>query len=148
MKPQLKKIGIKVNLIAPADFMNWYTTLAKWEHDMSTNNIFGWGDPVIGIHRLFMSTNIKHQVWTNTAGYVNKEVDALLNAAAVENDMNKRKALYAEFQKIVAEEMPVYFTIEDAFHTASNIELMNTPTGIWGGMGTLDGVYWKNGKAP
>jgi len=148
MKPQLKKIGIKVNLKAPADFMNWYMTLAKWEHDMSTSNIFGWGDPVIGIHRLFMSTNIKHQVWTNTAGYVNKEVDALLNAAAVESDMNKRKALYAEFQKIVAEEIPVYFTIEDAFHTASNAELMNTPTGIWGAMGTLDGVYWKNGKAP
>jgi peptide/nickel transport system substrate-binding protein len=148
LKPQLKKIGIKINLKAPADFMNWYTNLAKWEHDMSTSNIFGWGDPVIGIHRLFMSTNIKHQVWTNTAGYVNKKVDGLLNAAAVENDMNKRKALYAEFQKIVAEDVPFYFTIEDAFHSAFNKELMDYPTGIWGAMGTLDGMYWKNGKAP
>ncbi len=148
MKPQLKKIGIKINLKAPADFMNWYMTLAKWEHDMSTSNIFGWGDPVIGIHRLFMSTNIKHRVWTNTAGYVNKKVDSLLNAAAVENDMNKRKALYAEFQKTVAEEMPVYFTIEDGFHTAYNKELMDSPIGIFGAMGTLDGIYWKNGMAP
>jgi peptide/nickel transport system substrate-binding protein len=148
MKPQLKKIGIKVNLKAPADFMNWYMTLAKWEHDMSTSSIFGWGDPVIGIHRLFMSTNIKHRVWTNTAGYINKKVDGLLNAAAVEKDMNKRKALYAEFQEIVAEEMPVYFTIEDGFHTALNKELMDNPTGIFGSMGTLDRMYWKNGKAP
>jgi len=148
LKPQLKKIGIKINLKAPADFMNWYMNLAKWEHDMSTSNIFGWGDPVIGIHRLFMSTNIKHQVWTNTAGYVNKEVDGLLNDAAVENDINKRKALYAEFQKIVAEDLPVYFTVEDAFHTAFNKDLMGIPTGIWGSLGTSDSMYWKNGKAP
>jgi peptide/nickel transport system substrate-binding protein len=97
MKPQLKKIGIKINLKAPADFMNWYMTLAKWEHDISTSNYFMWGDPVIGIHRLFMSTNIKHQVWTNTAGYVNKGVDEILKKVAVETDLNKRKALYAEF---------------------------------------------------
>ncbi len=148
MKPQLKRIGIKVNLKAPADFMNWYMTLAKWEHDMSTNNIWGWGDPIIGVHRLFMSTNIRHQVWTNTAGYVNKKVDGILNAAGVETDMNKRKLLYAEFQRIVAEEIPVYFTIEDAFHTAFNKELMDFPTGIFGSIGTLDRIYWKNGKAP
>jgi len=75
IKPQLKKIGIKINLKAPDDFMNRYMTLAKWEHDNSTSNVFMWGDPVIGTHRMFMSTNIKHQVWTNTCGYVNIEVD-------------------------------------------------------------------------
>jgi len=146
MKPQLKKIGIKINLKAPADFMNWYMTLAKWQHDIATSNYFMWGDPVIGIHRLFMSTNIKNQVWTNTAGYVNKEVDSILNKAAVENDPRKRKALYVQFQKIVNDELPYIFTIEDAFLAAFHKDLLNTPIGIWGG--PWDEVYWRDGKTP
>ncbi|MCP4753520.1 MAG: ABC transporter substrate-binding protein [Proteobacteria bacterium] len=146
MKPQLKKIGIKINLKAPADFMNWYMTLAKWQHDISTSNVFLWGDPVIGTHRMFMSTNIKHQVWTNTCGYVNKEVDKILEEAAVERNLMKRKALYAEFQRIVADDLPYYFTIEDTFHTAYHKDLMDTPIGIWGG--PWDQAYWKDGKTP
>jgi len=146
MKPQLKKIGIKINLKAPADFMNWYMTLAKWEHDISTSNVFMWGDPVIGTHRLFMSDNIKHRVWTNTAGYVNKEVDEILIAAGVEKDENKRKALYAKFQKIIADELPYYYTIEDAFNTGYHKDLMDRPLGIW--QVPYDGAYWKNGRTP
>jgi len=148
MRPQLKKIGIKINLKAPADFMSWYMPIAKWEHDIATNNVYAWGDPVIGIHRLFMSNNIKHLVWTNTSGYANKKVDKLLNAAGVEKNLNKRKALYAKFQKIVAEDLPLYFTVEDAFHTARNRELLNAPDGIFGSLTSQDGIYWKNGKAP
>jgi peptide/nickel transport system substrate-binding protein len=146
MKPELKKIGIEINLKAPADFMSWFTTVAKWEHDMTTSNIFLWGDPVIGIHRLFMSTNIKHQVWTNTSGYVNPTVDQILDKAAVEKDLKKRKALYAEFQKIVADDLPYYFTIEDQFHAAYHKNLRDIPIGIWGG--PWDGVYWADGKTP
>jgi len=121
-------------------------TLAKWQHDIATSNYFMWGDPVIGIHRLFMSTNIKNQVWTNTAGYVNKEVDSILNKAAVENDPRKRKALYVQFQKIVNDELPYIFTIEDAFLAAFHKDLLNTPIGIWGG--PWDEVYWRDGKTP
>ncbi len=150
MKPQLKKIGIKVNLKAPADFMDWYRTLAGWKHEMATSNVFMWGDPVIGTHRMYMSTNIKNLVWTNTAGYVNKEVDDILNKAAVENDPAKRKALYAKFQKIINEDLPYYNTIEDNFHVGRHKDLRGYPTGIWGGFGIypLDGVYWKDGRTP
>lgn len=150
MKPQLKKIGIKINLIAPADFMDWFRTLAGWKHDIATSNVFMWGDPVIGTHRMYMSDNIKHLVWTNTCGYVNKEVDEILKAAAVEKDPAKRKALYAKFQKIVTEDLPYYMTVEDAFHAGTHKDLLNTPIGIWGswGMAPFDGAYWKEGRTP
>lgn len=148
MKPQLKKIGIDINLVAPADFQNWYTTIANWDHDLTANNNFSWSDPVIGVYRMVMSTNIKHVVWTNTSGYVNEEVDRLLNAAAVETDTNKRRALYVDFQKILAEDIPVYFTVQSEFHSAFNKELMDTPTGIYGSIGSMHRVYWKDGKAP
>ena len=148
MKPQLKKIGIDVNLVPPADFQDWYQAIAAWDHDMTANNNFSWSDPVIGVYRMVMSTNIKHRVWTNTSGYINEEVDRLLNAAAVETDVTKRRDLYVEFQKILAQDLPVYFTVQSNFHSAYNSELMNTPTGIYGAIGAMHSVYWKNGKAP
>jgi len=128
--------------------MSWYMDIAKWQHDMTMSNIWGWGDPVIGIHRLCMSTNIKNQVWTNTAGYANPKVDEILNAAGVEMDLEKRKALYAEFQKIVAEDVPLYFTHEAIYHTVRNKENIDTKTSVWGGLQSGDGLYWENGQAP
>jgi peptide/nickel transport system substrate-binding protein len=148
LKPQLKKIGIEIDLKAPADFMNWYTAIAKWEHDMTMSNIYNWGDPVIGVHRLFMSTNIKNLVWTNTAGYINPEVDTILDAAAVEMDTEKRKALYARFQQIVAEDLPVLFTHQSIYHTIRHKDLISPKTSVWGDLGPADAAYWKDGKGP
>ncbi len=147
-KPQLKKIGIDIELKAPADFMSWYTDIAKWEHDMTLSNYFGWGDPVIGVHRMFFSTNIKHQVWTNTAGYTNPKVDELLTAASTEMNIDKRKALYVEFQKIIAEELPLYFTHENVYHTARHKDLVLLKTSIWGGVASSDDINWKDGQMP
>jgi len=147
-KPQLKKIGIDINLKAPADFMSWYMNMAKWEHDMSMSNYFGWGDPVIGVHRMFVSTNIKHQVWTNTAGYANPKIDELCKTAAVEMDVEKRKALYVDFQAIIAEDLPLYFTHEMIYHTVTHKDLLGAKTSIWGGIGANDTLYWKDGKTP
>ena len=147
MKPQLKKIGIKINLKPPADFQDWYTTLSAWDHDMSTSNVFMWGDPVIGTYRLFMSDNIKHRVWTNTAGYINKEVDAILIEASSETDQAKRRALYVKFQQIISDELPYYFIVEDVFYEAYHKDLVNTPSDTFSG-GPWDAAYWKDGKAP
>ena len=149
MKPQLKKVGIQVNIKPAADFMSFFKMVSNWEHDIITNNIFMWGDPVIGTHRLYMSDNIKHRLWTNTAGYDNKLVDRILSEATVEKDMKKRKDLYAEFQKIVMDDLPLYFTIEDQVSFAYHKDLMNRPNdhSIWF-LYPWDEVYWKNGKTP
>ena len=67
------------------------------------------GDPVIGVHRTYLTSNIAKGVWSNTQGYSNARVDELLAMAGQETDPAKRKALYAEFQQIVADELPIYF---------------------------------------
>ena len=46
-----------------------------------------------------------------------RRVDELLEMAATENDPEKRKALYTEFQQIVAEEVPIYFLNAVPMHT-------------------------------
>lgn len=148
LKPQLKKIGIEINLKAPADFMSWFTDIAKWDHDMTMSNYFGWGDPTIGVHRMFMSTNIKHLVWTNTAGYDNEKLDKILNAAATEMDFDTRKAQYDEFQRIITDDLPLFFTHETLYHSVYSKDLLGTKPSVWGGVGPVDSTYWKNGKSP
>jgi peptide/nickel transport system substrate-binding protein len=65
---------------------------------------------------------------------------SLLNAAAVELDLDKRKELYAEFQQIVAEDLPIYWINALPYHTAYNARVQNPPTGIWGTMHPMDTV--------
>ena len=77
VKPALKKIGIDVMVRAAPDFPTWAKRVSNHEFDMSWDVVFNWGDPVIGVHRTYLSTNVKKGViWSNTQGYANPEVDA------------------------------------------------------------------------
>jgi peptide/nickel transport system substrate-binding protein len=148
LKPQLKKIGVNLNLRRPSDFGTWIKQVASWNYEMTLNLIFCYPDPVIGVHRLYLTDNIKHIPWSNTQGYSNPAVDDLLAKAAVEMDINKRKALYAKFQKIITEDVPVVFIHSPAYHTISNSNIVNTSMSVWGVMAPNDSMYWKGGKAP
>ncbi len=141
MKSQLKKIGIDVTVRAAPDFPTWAGRVASHDFELSMDVVFNWGDPVIGVHRTYLSDNIiKGVIWSNTQSYANPKVDELLNAAAVELDMDKRKTLYAEFQQIVAQDLPIYWINATPYHTAYNAKLVNPPKGIWGTMHPMDMV--------
>lgn len=143
MKSQLKKIGIDVTVRAAPDFPTWAGRVGGHDFELSMDIVFNWGDPVIGVHRTYLSDNIRQGViWSNTQQYSNDKVDMLLNAAAIEIDPEKRKALYSEFQQIVATDLPVYWINALPYHTAYDAKLQNVPTGIWGSMHPLDTVSW------
>lgn len=143
MKSQLKKIGIAITVRAAPDFPTWAGRVGGHDFELSMDVVFNWGDPVIGVHRTYLSDNIKKGViWSNTQQYSNAKVDELLNAAAVELDAGKRAALYAEFQQIVAGDLPVYWINALPYHTAYDSKLQNVPTGIWGTMHPMDMVEW------
>ncbi|MDG1209809.1 MAG: ABC transporter substrate-binding protein [Paracoccaceae bacterium] len=147
MKSQLKKIGIDVSVRAAPDFPTWAGRVSKHDFELSMDIVFNWGDPVIGVHRTYLSSNIKEGViWSNTQSYQNAKVDELLNAAAVELDQDKRKALYAEFQQVVAGDLPVYWINSLPYHTGYNEKLGGLPTSIWGPMHPLDRVFWETKK--
>ena len=82
IRGQLKKVGITVEVRASADFPAWAKRMATHDFDMSMDVVFNWGDPIIGVHRTYLSTNIKPIVWTNTQSYNNPKVDELLEAPA------------------------------------------------------------------
>ncbi|MFC3231339.1 ABC transporter substrate-binding protein [Marinibaculum pumilum] len=141
LKPTLKQIGIDLNVRAAPDFPTWAKRVAGGDFDLSMDIVFNWGDPVIGVHRTYLTDNIKPQIWTNTQGYSNPKVDELLAQAAVELDQDKRKALYREFQQIVVDDIPLYYINLLPYHTVYDKKVGNVPTNIWGTMSPMDEVY-------
>ncbi len=139
LKSQLKKVGIDIELRASPDFPTWAGRVSGLDFDMSMDIVFNWGDPVIGVHRTYLSDNIKKGViWSNTQSYANPKVDELLNTAAKEIDPEVRAGLYSEFQKIVGDEVPVYWINALPFHTAYKKSIVNPPLSIWGTMQSMD----------
>ncbi|RZL96002.1 MAG: ABC transporter substrate-binding protein [Variovorax sp.] len=143
LRGQLKKVGITVEVRASADFPAWAKRMASRDFDMSMDLVFNWGDPIIGVHRTYLSTNIKPVVWTNTQSYSNPKVDELLNTAGGIVDPVKRKAYYATFEKIVTDELPIVFINQVPYHTAASKKLANVPASIWGPLSPYDEIYFK-----
>jgi peptide/nickel transport system substrate-binding protein len=148
LKPQLKKVGIEVVVRASPDFPTWAKRVATWDFDMTLDNVWNWGDPVIGVHRTYLSDNIRQGViWSNTQNYSNPKVDEILAKAAVEGDPAKRKALYAEFQKIVVDDAPIFYSNVLPTHIAYHKNLRNVNNTIWGGLSPNDEMYWEKPPA-
>ena len=144
IKPQLKKVGIMVSLRSSPDFPSWAKRVGGHEFEMSMDIVFNWGDPVIGVHRTYICSNIKKGViWSNTQSYCNKEVDALLASAGAELDQAKRVDLYQKAQAIIVDEAPQVFLNELPYHTVYANKIGNAPTTIWGAMAPMDNVFVK-----
>jgi len=79
VKAALKKVGIDVTVRASADFPTWAKRMGEMDFDLSWDTVFNWGDPVIGVHRTYLSSNIGKGVWSNTQAYSNARVDELLD---------------------------------------------------------------------
>ncbi len=144
LKPQLKKIGIDVVIRSSPDFPSWAKLVSNWDFQLTWDTVYNWGDPVIGVHRTYLSSNIKKGViFSNTTQYSNPKVDELLEKAGMELDQAKRKALYAEFQKIVVDDAPIAFVDITPAYTAYDKKLRKVNTTIWGLMSPLNEMHWE-----
>ncbi|WP_347268437.1 ABC transporter substrate-binding protein [Paracoccus sp. (in: a-proteobacteria)] len=143
-KAALAKIGIEVNLRSSPDFPTWTQRVASFDFDMTMDQVFNWGDPVIGVNRTYLCDNIrKGVIWSNTQQYCNEEVDKALLAAGVEPDLDKRKALYAQAFGQITRDVPIHFINEVPYHTVYSPAVQNPPVSIWGPMGPMDEVWLK-----
>ena len=147
VRSQLRGVGIDVSVRSAPDFPTWADRVGGHDFDMTMDIVFNWGDPVIGVHRTYLTENIREGViWSNTQSYSNERVDELLNQAAVETDPDSRKELYHEFQEIVADEVPIYFMNVVPYHTSfRHDEVGNPPVmNIWGALSPMDDVYLRD----
>ena len=143
LRGQLRKIGIGAELRSSADFPSWAKRMAEHDFDLTTDIVFNWGDPVIGVARTYLTDNIKPVVWTNTMSYSSPKVDELLDEAAQAVDEDKRKQLYADFQGDVTQDLPIEYVMVMPYHTAASKQVGNIPETIWGPMSPYDEVYLK-----
>ena len=133
LKPALAKVGIDVTVRASPDFPTWARRVSSHQFEMTMDSVWNWGDPVIGVHRTWLSSNIKPGViWSNTQNYVNPKVDELLAAAGQEMNLAKRKALYKDMQKLVVDDCAVAFLVEATFTEGYHGKVAAVPKGIWG----------------
>lgn len=141
IRSALKKVGIKIVVRAAPDFPTWAKRVGGHKFELSMDILFNWGDPVIGVHRTYISSNIRPGViWSNTQSYSNPKVDELLAKAGQEMDPAKRKALYTTFQEIVTDELPVAYINLLPYHTAYKKQMENPPLTIWGTMSPMDNI--------
>ena len=139
----LEPVGVTVTVRDAASLPAWagifFGGPEAW--DMTMNAYFNWGDPVIGVDRAYMCSNIKPGVFVNNSAYCNERVDELLAAAAVSQDFGERKALYAEFQEITARELPFYYINALPIFAAWQTDVMNLPMGPWEALSNFYGVW-------
>ncbi len=142
VREALQPVGIDVKVRTSPDFPTWVLRISNWDFDMTIDTVFNYPDPVIGVHRTYLLSNIKKGImWSNTQGYSNPKVDEILAKASVEKDFAKRKALYTEFQKILSHDLPVAPTFEVPLYTLYHKNLRNPPLTVWGAMAPFDEVY-------
>jgi peptide/nickel transport system substrate-binding protein len=106
IQASLAQAGIRTRLVLQP-YAEHRAAVQHGEHDLG---IFGWvgdtGDPDNFLMVLLSSKQAAGAVAQNIAFYQNPEVDQLLLDAQGEGDTQKRAALYAKIQDIVADDAP------------------------------------------
>ena len=140
----LRKVGVELIIRESESFGEWMERVSNGDFQITHDVVYNWGDPVIGVHRTYDCNNIrKGVIWSNTQGYCNPKVNELMEAAGSEMNFEKRKTLYAEFQKIVVHDLPIYFIMKIPYVTIYNKNLKGLNDSIWGMISPLDSVYWE-----
>ncbi|MFB9952972.1 ABC transporter substrate-binding protein [Rhizobium puerariae] len=129
----LNKIGIKATL-RTQDFATYVKRVyTDRDFDIAVQSLSNLFDPVGGIQGLYWSKGYQPGVaFLNSAHYNSPEVDALLEAAAVETDFDKRYKLYVEFQKLVVRDLPALNLVAPDAYTISSVKVRNHTIGVEG----------------
>lgn len=126
VRGQLRAVGIaaEVQTYDYATFANKVYTDRAFDIDVEA--LQNGYDPLDGVHRIYWSKAFKIGLqFSNPSHYANPEVDALLEAAAGENDFEKRRQHYLRFQEIVHHDLPAVNLTEAITYTVANRRLKN-----------------------
>jgi peptide/nickel transport system substrate-binding protein len=129
MREQLRPVGIALEL-QPLDAAGWlnavYTT---WQFDLGFASIGTGPAPSIGLHRLYISTNVKSAQFANNSNYMNTRIDQLFEQGSKELDPAKRKVIYNEVQTILVDDLPALILWEKVAPVAFRDTARGFPAG-------------------
>jgi len=103
---QLKEVGIQV-VLKSYEWGTFFSDITKGNFQTYTLEWVGITEPDI-FYYIFHSSNVPPR-GANRGQYVNPELDKLLEEGRRTLDLEKRKALYSQVQKILAEDLPYVF---------------------------------------
>ena len=117
----LEKAGIKLTLNA--------MEMSAWQQKVMTDKNFSitmlagyQGPDVSGV-----DNRVKSEGSTNIAGFKNVEIDEALTKAVQFSDVKDRKPFYDEAQRIMSEQMPMIFIMENGYKTPIKKQFTGTP---------------------
>ncbi|PZW45966.1 peptide/nickel transport system substrate-binding protein [Humitalea rosea] len=126
IQQSLSEVGIRIEIVR-LDAAGFLRTVYR-EHDFDLAT--GWhqyrSDPAVSTTVWYRSGSPVGAPWTNQFGWQNDAADKLMDDAATEVDPVKRRALYADFVRLVQTELPVWMPIEQLFLSTFNKKLKNT----------------------
>jgi ABC-type transport system substrate-binding protein len=146
-RDQLKECGIEVEVIEGDLNTVLIPKVLDYPNDFDTY-LGGWStalDP--DDYSIFHSSEIPSAEMisaNNFPGWKSAEADRLLQAGREELDQEARKAIYFEFQDLIHDELPYYFTWADLAHTgiSSRVTSQNEPLDL-----TSVGINYYNTDA-
>lgn len=141
IRSALDDVGIALEVRSSPDIGTWIGYLAPRDYDLTMNILFMWADPTIGVHRSFLEANIQPIPFANNSAYINADLEATLGKAGVATDLDERKALYADAQATLADELPFHWIETLPTHSVYNEVVQNPPLTIWGTMSPLNEVW-------
>lgn len=103
VRQQLQQIGITMN-IQQVDVSVWFDRFSKGNYQITSAYQERTIDP-----DNFYSLVLKTGASINTTGYSSPQADKLIEQAAAETDMAKRKALYLELKQLIWADVPLVF---------------------------------------
>jgi peptide/nickel transport system substrate-binding protein len=110
---QWQQVGVDVRLTG-LDAQIWIDKVyRKYDFDLSLASLTGRSDPTLGVDRSFLC-NPNPIPYTNPTGYCNADLDRIAAAAAAAPE-DQRRALYKQYEEIVARDL-------------NEITLTNAPT--------------------
>ncbi len=125
IQQSLQQVGIRVEIVRLDAAGYLRSVYNDWSFDLAT----GWhqyrNDPAVSTTVWYRSGQPKGAPWTNQWGWQSDAMDQTIDNAATEVDPDRRRALYAEFQKLAQTDVPILTPIEQIFVSVFNKRVRN-----------------------
>ncbi|MET0265750.1 MAG: ABC transporter substrate-binding protein [Duganella sp.] len=142
LRASLRRIGVQLNVRVQdaGEFVNRIYT--RREFDTTIYSANAGPDPAISTQRFYSSKNFQPGIaFSNGANYRNPQVDQLLEAAQVELDPARRRALYLQFQQIVMRDAVTLPLVAWSLPVLSHKRVRNITVSADGVLGNFASVY-------
>ncbi len=125
MQQSFAQIGVRIEIVR-LDAAGWLRTIYN-DHNFDLAS--GWhqyrSDPAVSTTVWYRSGSPVGAPWTNQWGWTDPTIDQIIDNAATELDVARRRALYADFVRRAQTELPLWMPIEQIFVSTFNKRLRN-----------------------